>query len=268
ARGATLGLNVAVHVLSLIFADADRARECGSGVAVIECVKREIHLLIRKGEVKLILPLRKTVSVGRRHGVADLFGKPHVSRERIDLGLVEMSDRLHIRAAVAVLHEESLVVLQPVRGADNRIVQTVSVKVLHCLANALFEIRRGDDLQVLAQAKAFLFDLPRWRLHDDLKMVDPTLEPASDDDLVLPAFTVVWKYLANRLVALAIAADRLECRCNIEHFILYSEMLRELSTARRAETGRVPLREHQAVNAPGTKRRDDQRAAPRPAHAA
>ena len=83
--------------------------------------------------------------------LADLGGHAEVRGERVDLRLVEVRDRLEVGRAVALLHEEALVVLEPVGRAGDGVVQAIGVVVLDHLAHALLEVRRGDELQVGAQ---------------------------------------------------------------------------------------------------------------------
>jgi len=61
-------------------------------------------------------------------------------------------DRLHVGRAVHVIDEEALVVFEPVRRADHRVVQPVGVEVLERLAQALLEVGRSDHLQVFVDA--------------------------------------------------------------------------------------------------------------------
>ena len=109
-------------------------------------------------------------------GVADVVRQLHVPRQRIDLRLVQVRDRLHVRAAVAVLHEEALIVFESIRRADHRVVQAVGMEVLDRLADALLVVRRRDDLQILAYPEAFLLDFAAGRLHDELEVVDLPFE--------------------------------------------------------------------------------------------
>ena len=64
----------------------------------------------------------------------DLLRHAEVLRELVDLRLVEVRDRLDVRGAVALLHEEALVVLEAVRRPDDRVVEAIGVVVLGHLA--------------------------------------------------------------------------------------------------------------------------------------
>ena len=99
--------------------------------------------------------------------------------ERIDLRLVKMGDRLDIGRAIAVLHEETLVVFKTIGRTDNGVIQSVGMKVLDSLANAPLEIGRSHDLKVLPQAKASLDELTIRLLNHDPKMIHVPLLSAT-----------------------------------------------------------------------------------------
>jgi hypothetical protein len=97
-----------------------------------------------------------------------------------------VGDGLHVGGAVAVLHEEALVVLEPVRRADDRVVESVGVVVLEHLANALLEAGGGDDLAVGRGRQLGFAALPVGRLRDDgEEAVARAAEEAGEDDLRL-----------------------------------------------------------------------------------
>ena len=73
---------------------------------------------------------------------------PRWRGDGVDLRLVEHRDRLHVGRPVAQLHEEALVVLEPVRRAGHDEVQAVGVEVLEHLAGALLVVRRREDPEV------------------------------------------------------------------------------------------------------------------------
>ena len=75
-------------------------------------------------------------------------GMPRCSGELIDLGLVEMRDGLEVGRAVALLHEEALVVLEAVGRARNRVVEAIRVVVLGHLADALLVVGGRHELQI------------------------------------------------------------------------------------------------------------------------
>jgi hypothetical protein len=177
-----------------------------------------------------------------------------VARERVHLAFVEMRDGFDIGAAVAVLHEEALVVLQAIRSADHGVVQAIGVVILHGLADALLVVRGGHDLQVFRQGQPRGLELAGWRLHHELEVVDAALEATLDDDLVFPAVGVFGEHAANGFVTLPVAADAFESRCDVEHFVADLQVLGELFAARRAESRGVALRQHDAVHLVGPER--------------
>ena len=145
---------------------------------------------------------------GRR---ADLLGHAEVLGELVDLGLVEMRDRLHVGGAVAALDEEALVVLEPVRRADDGVVEPVGVVVLEHLARALLEVRRGDHLAIGVGREPRLRALPLRRLRDDGEETEAlAVQRARQHDLGAPVRAVVGNHAADRLVPAPVAAGRLE----------------------------------------------------------
>jgi hypothetical protein len=99
-------------------------------------------------------------------GRPDLFWNAQVLRQRVHLRLVKVGDRLHVRRSVSQLHEEALVVLQPVRRSGDGVVEPVRVVVLGHLAHPLLEVGRGDDPQVGLPGEPVL-GLSAVRGHDD-----------------------------------------------------------------------------------------------------
>src|SRR5262245_15981606 len=104
-----------------------------------------------------------------------------------------MSDGLDIGGTVTVLDEETLIVLEPIRSADYRVVQSIRVEILQRLANPLFEIRCRHNLQIFRQIQPHLRSLSCRRLRDELEMIDATRHSAADDDLHAPALGKGWK---------------------------------------------------------------------------
>jgi len=62
-----------------------------------------------------------------------------------------VGDRLEVGRAVALLDEETLVVLEPVRRAGHRVVEAVGPVVLDHLAHPLLEVGRRDDGEIGVQ---------------------------------------------------------------------------------------------------------------------
>ena len=69
-------------------------------------------------------------------------------RQGVGLCLVETRNRFDVSGPIPQLYEESLVILEPVGGAGDRVYESVCVEVLEHLAGSLLEIRGGDDLQI------------------------------------------------------------------------------------------------------------------------
>ena len=63
--------------------------------------------------------------------------------------------------------------------------------VLERLADALLEVGRGDDLQVLGEAERAIHGLARGRDRDEAEAVDAPLDAAVDHDLEAPALAVL-----------------------------------------------------------------------------
>ena len=132
-----------------------------AGTEMVVRPQGEVHLAVREREIELVLTLDQTVRIGRRIGVADLVGQPEMARQRVDLRLVQVRDGLQVGRAIAVLHEEALVVLQAVGRPDHGVVQPVGVVVLQRLADPLLEAGRGDDLEVRVDRQARFLQLRR-----------------------------------------------------------------------------------------------------------
>ena len=170
-------------------------------------VEAKIHLLERQREVELLLRLRQRVRVRGRFPRPDPLGDVQVLGELVDLRLVEVRDRLHVSGAVAELDEESLVVLEPVRRADDRVVERVGVEVLEHLPRPLLEVRGGHDRQVLVRREPRLDGLALRRLgHEREQTVRVGSEHRREDDLEQPALAELRNHPADGLVAPLVAA--------------------------------------------------------------
>src|SRR5690606_32584441 len=121
AGRASLRLNIFIDETSLALLDTEYACQIGRRHLVVVCPERQVHLAMRQSKVKLILPLDQAVSVRRGNGLADPLRQTEVRSERINLGLVEMRDGFDVRRAVAILHEESLIVLESVWRTDDSV---------------------------------------------------------------------------------------------------------------------------------------------------
>ena len=111
-----------VDALDLLGREPGGRRHFGRRHAVVRAVEAEVHLVVGQREVELFLRLRQRERVGGRRPAADLLGHAEVLGQRVDLGLVEVRDRLDVGGAVALLHEEALVVLEPVGRAGDGVV--------------------------------------------------------------------------------------------------------------------------------------------------
>ena len=93
-------------------------------------------------------------------------------RPGVDLRLVQVRDRLEVRGAVAVLHEEALVVLEPVGRAGDSVVQPVGVVVLEHRPGALLEVGGRHELKVGLKRQAHRPLLAGRRLNGELRDVE------------------------------------------------------------------------------------------------
>src|SRR6266567_721011 len=103
-----------------------------------------------------------------------------MTRERVNLSLVEMRDWLDVGRAVAVLDEKPLIVLEPVRCANHSVVEPISMEILHSLADALLEVGCRDDLQVLLDRQPLLEHPAVRGLYHKLEMIQSPIETATD----------------------------------------------------------------------------------------
>src|SRR5690554_2299679 len=119
------------------------------------------------------------------------------------------------------------------------------MEVLDGLAYPLLVVGGGDDLQILLQAQAALAGLAARRLYDQFEVVDSAFQAAGDDDLVLPAFAVVRKYVADGAVAPAVTADRFQRWRDILNLVVDAEALGHFAAANGALRRGIPFRQHQ-----------------------
>jgi hypothetical protein len=89
----------------------------------------------------------------------------------IDLRLVQVSDRFDIGKPVAALHEEALVVLEPVRRSEDRIMEPVRMIVLRHLPDPLLEARRGHDRPIFVGRQTYRPPLAVRRFDDEAREV-------------------------------------------------------------------------------------------------
>src|SRR5438034_10431381 len=94
-----------------------------------------------------------------------------------------MGDRLYVGEAIASLHEEPLIVLQAVGGAQDGEMEPVGVIVLEHLPDTLLEVCGGYDLAKLARREAHLPDVAAGRLYGDVTDVQPPgVQPARSEE--------------------------------------------------------------------------------------
>ena len=183
---------------------------------VVHRVEAKVHAIVRQREVELLLSLRHREGVGGRRPAADLLRDAEVFRQLVDLGLVEVRDRLHVGGAVALLDEEALVVLEAVRRAGDRVVQAVGVVVLGHLAHALLVVGGGDDLQIGRRRKAHGAWLALRALNRETGDVESLASRiGGQHELAFPAIAVLRNDAAYRLVLAAIAAKAFKSRRDV-----------------------------------------------------
>src|SRR5262249_30409270 len=142
-----------------------------------------------------------------------------ITRQLIHLGLEEVSDRLDVRAAVAVFDEKTLIVLVLVGRADDRKLAGLGVKIERAHPGALLEVRSGHELEQFARRQRARF-FAAIRLDDsDRKDVESSFlqEILGQNDLRFVAFGSV-KSGYNPLdgaVAAAVAIEAVQCLGNV-----------------------------------------------------
>ena len=168
-------------------------RDLGGRDPVVVSPQAQVHLLVREREVELVLSLRERVRVGRRPAAADLFRNAQRPSHRVDLGLVQVRDRLEIRRAVSALHEEALVVLEAVRRPGHGVVELLRPEVLRQLPRALLHVGRGDDRRDKPPAAgAPVSALPSGACDDETEHVQPcAVADLRQHDLRAPARAVL-----------------------------------------------------------------------------
>jgi hypothetical protein len=126
------------------------------------------------------------------------------------------------------------------------VIQAIGVKVFDSLADALFVVSGGDDLQVFPQAQGFLDLRAIGFLHHDLEVVDHSLLIAADHQLVAPTAPVFRHCRPDRIVTPLITTDRLECRGDRLHFVFDAVKLRDHLAEAQTLRGRIVLGKQQA----------------------
>ena len=120
-----------------------------------------------------------------------------------------MRNRLHVGKAVAALNEEALVVFEQVRRSSHRIREAISPRVLEQLPRALLHVRGSQELAVGIGRHPPAVGGAIGTLDDD-REDDHSAGRLRADELVPPGRLVVGKHLADRIVALAVTAQRLK----------------------------------------------------------
>jgi hypothetical protein len=238
---------------------------------MIVCPEAQIHLLVGQREVELVLPLRQGVRVGRRRPAADLLGHADRLGHRVHLRLVEVGDRFDVGSAVAVLDEESLIVLESIGGSCDRVVLLLGPEIFRQLSRALFHVGRRNDRQVRIQRRTGTLLHALGRLHDEAEDIQAgSIADLREHDFRFPARAELRKDRSNGGVALAVAAHRLERWKQIDGPRLDSESLRhELAQFQAFSRGiglRHEQREHPLRTKSTRRKRRDQRAVDPPRH--
>ena len=197
------------------------------------------HQVERRGgerEVELLLRLRQRVRVGRRGAGTNLRGDAEELGELIDLRLVQMGNGFHVGETVAAFDEEPLIVLQPVGCADDRVVEPIGMVILEHRTDALFEVRRRDNLPILGRREAYLADCSARSFNRQVRDIQAVgIEPPSrQDHLEAPVVLKVGYQPADRGVASPVAPDGREDLCDV--FDLVGDAQRLRATGGEAET--------------------------------
>src|SRR5206468_6043712 len=118
-----------------------------------------------------------------------------------------MGDRLYVGEAIASLHEEPLIVLQAVGGAQDGEMEPVGVIVLEHLPDTLLEVCGGYDLAKLARREAHLPDVAAGRLYGDVTDVQPPgVQPAPlQHQLTAPSLPICGHEPPDRRIAPRVA---------------------------------------------------------------
>ncbi len=139
-----------------------------------------------------------------------------------------MGDGLHVGRAIALLHEEALVVLEAVGRPRHRVVEAVGVVVLHGLAGALLQVGGGDQLEVGLQGQAHRPALALRALHRELEDVEAVaLQDGGQGDLALPPVPVLGDEAAHGRRLPGVAARAREHGGDVLEDGLHPERLRD-----------------------------------------
>ena len=199
--------------------------------------------MVGEGEVELLLGLRQREGVGGGRAAADLLRHPEVLGQRVDLGLVEVGDGLEVGRAVALLHEEALVVLEAVGRSRHGVVEPVGVVVGHHGARPLLEVGGRHQLQVGRRRGADGALVAGRVRHRQRGEVEPVaLEDRADDDLAAPPGAVLRHHHADGLLLPRVAAESPQGGRDVLHHRLDAEAGGQRPTKPKRVVGGVALR--------------------------
>jgi hypothetical protein len=165
-------------------------------------------------------------SVGAR---GDCCRHAELLGQLIDLALVQMRDRLHVGESITTLDEKPLIVFQPIRCANNGVMQAIGVIVLEHRSHALLEVRCRDDLSVLGRWNSYPALLAARRLDNEVRDVD-TVRVESigrQHELGAPIVFELRDNPTDGIIAPSITSRSLENRRDIFGSVFDPELIRE-----------------------------------------
>ncbi len=204
--------DVCDHARHLLRLQVEAGCNLLDGDAALVAVPHRIQHGEGQAEEELLLGAARAIGVRSRRALLHFARDIQRRRELIHLALEEMRDRLHIYAAIAVFHEETQRMFVLVGRPHHRVVARLRVIIEHRHPRPLFEIRRRDDLVILARRHAPGLLLTLRRRHGQVEHVERVLvqQVARQRDLGGPARPELREEPQNRRIAPFVAAEPVE----------------------------------------------------------
>ena len=207
-----------------------------------------VQALEGDAEEELLVAHRQAEGVRAGHALDDLPGHPEVMGDLVDLVLVQVGQRLDVRAAVAVPAEVAQEVFRAVGGAPHHQAPAVGLGVEVQHARADLDVGEGSDGAEGLHAQALLSDRPVGQL--DLQHVDAERlalqQVGGQGDVVGAAREVLGDQGLEVGVPGRIGPDAVHRGGDVAHVVLDAHGLGVPDGEFRAHRVRLPLGQDQA----------------------
>src|SRR5260370_39532060 len=151
-----------------------------------------------------------------------------IFRQLVHLGFVQVGDGFEVGCSVAILDEESLVVLQTVGGTYDGVVEAISVIVFDHLPRALLEIAGGYDAQESFSGEpGARFNSSRGPHDNRRERIGRSIQKIWQHDLALVPIVVFLDHLVYGAVAPLITTIDFQNGANVFEHSSYPKKVRE-----------------------------------------